>query len=120
MDYSNYYKHVNNGNPLTLTGDMTIRIKDDATRWKAGQRFRLSFGDEIYPGSFIINILTNYTGLYPLSSPTGVSYSTLIVSLDDTVLSAYDYLPVFDIVCIDEKSLKFQVDIIGKSLTNNQ
>jgi len=120
LDYSNYYKHVNNGNPLTLTGDMTIRLKDDSVRWKAGQRFRLSFGDPIYPGAFIINILTNYTGLYPLSSPTGVSYSNLVVSLDDTILSAYDYIPVMDIVCIDEKSLKFQVDIIGKSLTNNQ
>lgn len=120
IDYSNYYKHVNNGNPLTLTGDMTIRLKDDSVRWKAGQRFRFSFGDPIYPGGFIINILTNYTGLYPLSSPTGVSYSNLIVSLDDTILSAYDYIPVFDIVCIDEKSLKFQVDIVGKSLTNNQ
>jgi len=120
LDYSNYYKHVNNGNPLTLTGDMTIRLKDDPTRWKKGQRFRLSFGDEIYPGGFIINILTNSTGLYPLSSPSGVSYSTLIVSLDDSVFSPYDYLPVFDIVCIDDKSLKFQVDIVGKSLTNNQ
>jgi len=120
LDYSNYYKHVNNGNPLTLTGDMTIRLKDDPTRWKKGQRFRLSFGDEIYPGGFIINILTNATGLYPLSSPTGISYSTLIVSLDETTFSEYAYIPVFDIVCIDDKSLKFQVDIVGKSLTNNQ
>jgi hypothetical protein len=121
IPYSNYFKHVNNSTPLTLTGDLTIRLKDSANaRWKLGQRFRISFGDQVYPGNYIINILTNADGLYPLSNPTGVSYSTLIVSLDDSAFSGYDYMPVFEIVCIDEKNLKFQVDIVGKSLTNNQ
>jgi len=121
VSYSNYFKHVNNGVPLTLTGDLTIRLKDSSNaRWKSGQRFRISFGDQVYPGGFIINILTNADGLYPLSNPSGVSYSTLIISLDDSSFSGYDYMPVFEIVCIDEKSLKFQVDIVGKSLTNNQ
>jgi hypothetical protein len=121
ISYSNYFKHVNNSTPLTLTGDLTIRLKDSSNaRWKSGQRFRISFGDQVYPGNFIINILTNADGLYPLSNPTGVSYSTLIVSLDDSAFSGYDYMPVFEIVCIDEKNLKFQVDIVGKSLTNNQ
>jgi hypothetical protein len=119
--YSNYFKHVNNSTPLTLTGDLTIRLKDSSNaRWKSGQRFRISFGDQVYPGNFIINILTNADGLYPLSNPTAVSYSTLIVSLDNNAFSGYDYMPVFEIVCIDEKNLKFQVDIVGKSLTNNQ
>jgi len=121
VSYSNYFKHVNNGVPLTLTGDLTIRLKDSSNaRWKSGQRFRISFGDQVYPGGFIINILTNADGLYPLSNPSGVSYSTLIISLDDSSFSGYDYMPVFEIVCIDEKNLKFQVDIVGKSLTNNQ
>lgn len=121
VSYSNYFKHVNNGVPLTLTGDLTIRLKDSTNaRWKSGQRFRISFGDQVYPGVFIINILTNADGLYPLSNPSGVSYSTLIISLDDSSFSGYDYMPVFEIVCIDEKNLKFQVDIVGKSLTNNQ
>ena len=121
LNYSNYFKHVNNSTPLTLTGDLTIRLKDSSNaRWKLGQRFRISFGDQVYPGSFIINILTNADGLYPLSNPSGVPYSTLIVSLDDSAFSGYDYMPVFEIVCIDDKNLKFQVDIVGKSLTNNQ
>jgi hypothetical protein len=121
VSYSNYFKHVNNDVPLTLTGDLTIRLKDSTNaRWKSGQRFRISFGDQVYPGGFIINILTNADGLYPLSNPSGVSYSTLIISLDDSSFSGYDYMPVFEIVCIDEKNLKFQVDIVGKSLTNNQ
>jgi hypothetical protein len=121
INYSNYFKHVNNSTPLTLTGDLTIRLKDSSNaRWKLGQRFRISFGDQVYPNGFIINIITNADGLYPLSNPSGVGYSTLIVSLDDSSFSGYDYMPVFEIVCIDEKNLKFQVDIVGKSLTNNQ
>ena len=120
LQYSNYYKHVNNGNPITLTGDMTIRINDSVNQWKNGQRFRLSFGDEIYPGNFVIKILTNAIGAYPLSNPTGSPYSTMIISLDNSTMLSSEYLPVFDIVCIDEKNLKFQIDLVGKSLTNNQ
>jgi len=119
IDFSNYFKHVNNGNPLTLTGDLTIRLKDSLINWKTGQRYRISFGDEVYPGVFNINILTNSLGKYPLANPTNVEYSTNIITLDDAIFASQDYLPVFDIVCIDEKTLKFQVDLVGKSLTNN-
>jgi hypothetical protein len=119
IDFSNYFKHVNNGNPLTLTGDLTIRLKDSVINWKTGQRYRISFGDEVYPGVFNINILTNSLGKYPLANPTNVDYSTNIITLDDAIFASQDYLPVFDIVCIDEKTLKFQVDLVGKSLTNN-
>jgi hypothetical protein len=119
IDFSNYFKHVNNGNPLTLTGDLTIRLKDSVINWKTGQRYRISFGDEVYPGAFNINILTNSLGKYPLENPTNVEYSTNIITLDDAIFASQDYLPVFDIVCIDEKTLKFQVDLVGKSLTNN-
>lgn len=118
--YSNYFKHVNGGIPLTLTGDLTIRINDQGIQWRKGQRFRFSFGDPIYPGDFIITFLTNSVGGYPLNNPTGVSYSTVIVSLDESNFVNYDYMPVLDIVCIDDRNLKFQVDIVGKSLTNNQ
>lgn len=120
LDFSNYFKHVNNGNPITLTQDMVIRIKDTSEyKWKTGQRFRLSFGDPIYPGNFLIRILTNSQGIYPVSSPSGVAYSTNIITLTDTIFSGESYTPVMDIVCIDDQNLKFQVDIIGKSLTNN-
>jgi hypothetical protein len=118
--YSNYFKHVNAGIPLTLTGDLTIRINDSSIQWKKGQRFRFSFGDQVYLGDFIITFLTNANGLYPLTSPSGTPYSTVITSLDESSFSSYDHKPVFDIVCIDDVALKFQVDIVGKSLTNNQ
>jgi hypothetical protein len=118
LEFSNYFKHVNNGNPITLTQDMTIRIKD-TNKWKTGQRFRISFGDPIYLGNFLIKILTDSQGLYPISSPSGVAYSTNIITLTDSIFSGESYTPVMDIVCIDDQNLKFQVDIIGKSLTNN-
>jgi predicted component of type VI protein secretion system len=120
LDFSNYYKHVNNSTPLTLTGDLTIRINDGVINWKNGQRFRLSFGDKIYPGSYIIRVLTNSLGKYPISNPTTSPYSTTIISFDDDIFASHEYEPVFDIVCIDANNLKFQVDVIGKSLTNNQ
>ena len=119
LRFSNYFKHVNNGNPLTLTGDLTIRINDNPANWKNGQRFRLSFGDIVYPGQYFINILTNSQGKYPISNPSTVSYSTSIITLDDDIFATQGYKPVLDIVCIDENNLEFQVDIIGKSLTNN-
>jgi hypothetical protein len=119
LRFSNYFKHVNNGNPLTLTGDLTIRINDNPANWKNGQRFRLSFGDIIYPGQYFINVLTNSQGKYPISNPSTVSYSTSIITLDNDIFETQGYKPVLDIVCIDENNLEFQVDIIGKSLTNN-
>jgi hypothetical protein len=120
LDFSNYFKHINNGTEINLTGDMTIRIDDTKVKWKNGQRFRISFGDSIYPQSSIITIVTDSQGLYPLSAPSGGIYSTTIVVLDDSVFSDWGHKPVFDIVCIDDQNLLFQVDVIGKSLTDNQ
>ena len=120
LNFSNYFKHVNNGTEINLTGDMTIRIDDSKIKWKKGQRFRISFGDKVYPQSSIITIVTDATGLYPLSDPSGGIYSTTIVVLDDTIFYDWGYKPVFDIVCIDDQNLTFQVDAIGKSLTDNQ
>jgi hypothetical protein len=120
LNFSNYFKHINNGIEINLTGDMTIRIDDTKVKWKNGQRFRISFGDKIYPQSSIITIVTDSQGLYPLSSPSGGIYSTTIVVLDDSVFLEWGNKPVFDIVCIDDQNLIFQVDAIGKSLTDNQ
>jgi hypothetical protein len=120
LEYSNYFKHINKGNALTLTQDMTIRLNDSSINWKRGQRFRLSFGDRVYLGSFTVTILTNALGEYPLTNPSNSTYSTVVISLDDSLFSPYDYKPVMDIVCIDDNALKFQVDMVGKSLTNNQ
>ena len=117
--YGNYTKHVNNGTPITLTSDLTVRINDYRVKWRKGQVYRFGFGDQIYPGDYSVNFLTDSEGLYPLSNPSGVPYSNVIISLDDTDFASKDYQPVIDIVCIDPENLVFQVDMIGKSLTNN-
>lgn len=117
--FGNYCKHINNGTPITLTSDLSIRIDDSITTWKKGQTFKFSFGDQIIPNDFTINFLTNAVGKYPLSNPSGVAYSNLIISLVDSDISSYDYMPVIEIVCIDDENLVFQTDIVGKSLTNN-
>lgn len=120
LGYTNYVKHVNNGIPINLTSDLTIRINDSTlTNWKNGQTLRFSFGDEIIPGDFSVNFITNASGSYPLSNPTNVPYSTLIISLTNQDFEVHNFKPIFDIVCVDSNNLIFQVDSIGKSLTNN-
>ena len=119
LTFGNYYKHVNNGVPITLTSDLVIRLDDSSVNWKLGQVMRFSFGDQIIPGNFNVNFLTNAQGRYPLSNPTQVPYSTLILSLTNNEFVSYNYKPVIDIICVDPENLTFQVDEIGKSLTNN-
>jgi hypothetical protein len=94
-------------------------LDDSGVNWKLGQVMRFSFGDQIIPGNFNVNFLTNAQGRYPLANPTQVPYSTLILSLTNNEFVSYDYKPVIDIVCVDPENLIFQVDQIGKSLTNN-
>lgn len=117
--YGNYTKHVNNGTPITLNSDLVVRIKDNGVKWRRGQTYRFSFGDQIIPGDYSVTFLTNSLGLYPTSSPSGVPYSTVIVSLVDFQFALQDYKPVIDIVCTNSENLTFQVDMIGSSLTNN-
>lgn len=119
LDYTNYFKHINSGNSLSLTSDVIIRINDSDVKWKKGQSFRISFGDEVILGSYFISIYTDSTGRYPKSSPTGVPYSRFIVTLDSSLFNSYGNKPVIDIVCIDDQEYKFQVDVVGMSLTNN-
>lgn len=119
LTFGNYYKHVNNGVPITLTSDLVIRLDDSLVNWKLGQVLRFSFGDQIIPGNFNVNFLTNAQGRYPLFNPTMVAYSTLILSLTNDNFVEYNYKPVIDIICVDPDNLIFQVDQIGKSLTNN-
>ena len=117
--YGNYTKHVNSGIPITLTSDLVVRISDSNVKWRRGQLYRFSFGDQIYPGDYSVNFLTDSLGDYPISNPSGVPYSNLIISLNNTDFVARDYKPVIDIICIDPENLVFQVDMIGTSLTNN-
>jgi hypothetical protein len=118
--FGNYLKHVNNGVPINLSQDLVIRIDDyTLTNWKRGQLMRFSFGDQIVPGDYNVTFLTNAVGNFPLSNPTRVPYSTLIISLVNSDFASQDYKPVIDIVCVDPNNLIFQADIVGRSFTHN-
>ena len=117
--YGNYVKHINNGLPITLTSDLVIRIKDLPQQWRRGQVYRFSFGDQIFPGDYSVSFLTDAAGAYPISAPSGVPYSNLIITLTDAEFASQNYMPVIDIVCVNSENLTFQVDMIGSSLTNN-
>lgn len=118
-EFSNYYKYENNGFPITLTSDLSIRIDDSINKWKRGQKFRFVFGDEIYPENYLINFYTDAVGNYPKSNPTSTQYSKHLFTLDQEIFEETSYKPVIEIICIDETEYKFQIDLIGRSLINN-
>lgn len=110
--FSNYYKHTNFGLTITLTNDLVIKIDDIENKWKNGQTFRLVFDDKIVLNGNNILIYTDSTGLYPLSAPSGVSYSILIGGFTQNIFNSSNNKPIFDIVCVDDKNLVFEIDQI--------
>lgn len=112
--FSNYYKHKNNGVRIVATNSIEVKIDDTLTPWKKGQTFRLVFEDPIDLGNFNLVILTNATGRYPLPNPTNVAYSTVITALSDTqfLASSQPETPIFEIVCVNDVDLAFEVDQI--------
>ncbi len=110
--YTNYLKHKNNGVSITSNNDIVIRIDDSINKWKKGQVLRLVIGDDIDLGNYSLVILTDALGEYPKSAPSGVPYSSVVAGFLNTQFSGSNYKPIFDIVCIDDKNLIFEVDQI--------
>jgi len=110
--YTNYLKHKNNGVSITANNDIVIRIDDSINKWKKGQVLRLVIGDDIDLGNYSLVILTDALGEYPKSTPSGVPYSSVVAGFLNTQFSGSNYKPIFDIVCIDDKNLIFEVDQI--------
>jgi hypothetical protein len=110
--YTNYLKHKNNGISITANNDIVIKIDDSINKWKKGQVLRLVIGDDIDLGNYSLVILTDALGEYPKSAPSGVPYSTVVAGFLNNQFSGSGYKPIFDIVCIDDKNLIFEVDQI--------
>jgi hypothetical protein len=110
--YTNYLKHKNNGVSITANNDIVIRIDDSVNKWQKGQVLRLVIGDDIDLGNYSLVILTDALGEYPKNTPSGVPYSTVIGGFLNTQFSGSNYRPIFDIVCIDESNLIFEIDQI--------
>ena len=127
--YSNYFAHQNNpgGSTIVLVNDHNLYINDSITAWKKGQFLRLVFDHGIDPQTFDVKIYTdtlnktnngvngrlitvlNSTDFNPeLSSP-----DSAVNTLAQTINSISPiYRPIFDIICIDDKTLTFKVDKI--------
>lgn len=110
--YTNYLKHKNNGVSINATNDIVIRIDDSLNKWQKGQVLRFVIGDEIDLGNYSIVMLTDALGEYPKSNPSGVPYSTVVAGFLNVQFSGSGYKPIFDIVCVDEKNLIFEIDQI--------
>lgn len=110
--YTNYLKHKNNGVSTNVSNDVVIRIDDSLVKWQKGQVMRLVIGDEVDLGTYSMVIVTDALGEYPKANPSGAPYSIVVAGFVNSQFSKSGYKPIFDIVCIDEKNLIFEVDQI--------
>lgn len=110
--YTNYLKHKNNGLAISSSNDVVIRIDDSKLRWKKGQTLRFSIGDAIDLGNYSLVILTDALGQYPLNTPSGVPYSVVVAGFLNSQFSSSGFTPIFDIVCVDDVNLTFEIDQI--------
>lgn len=110
--YTNYYKHRNSGLTITAANDIIIRIDDSTTKWIAGQTLRLVFDDPIILSTNNIYVYTDSVGAYPISSPSSMSYNILVGGFTQSSFVPSGNKPIFDIVCVDDKNLIFEIDQI--------
>lgn len=110
--YTNYLKHKNNGLSITSNNDIVIKIDDTVNKWQKGQVLRLVIGDDIDLGNYSLVILTDSLGEYPKGTPSGVPYSSVVAGFINIQFQNASYKPIFDIVCVDDKNLIFEVDQI--------
>jgi hypothetical protein len=110
--YTNYYKHRNNGLTINATNDIIIKIDDTQSKWTLGQTFRLVFDDPIILSTNNIYIYTDSSGLYPLATPSSMPYNILVGGFTQSSFESSNNKPIFDIVCVDEKNLIFEIDSI--------
>jgi hypothetical protein len=110
--YTNYLKHKNNGLSITSNNDIVIKIDDTTNKWQKGQVLRLVIGDDVDLGVYSLVILTDALGEYPKGTPSGVPYSSVIAGFINIQFQNASYKPIFDIVCVDDKNLIFEVDQI--------
>jgi hypothetical protein len=63
-------------------------------------------------GVYSLVILTDALGEYPKGTPSGVPYSSVVAGFINIQFQNASYKPIFDIVCVDDKNLIFEVDQI--------
>jgi hypothetical protein len=101
--FSNYFR--NKTPNTTLTTDLVINIDDKVNKWKAGQTMRFVFGNEINLNGNDIVIFTDKENKFN----NGIYGKT--IGVIDT-LNILSNKPVFDIICVNDVTYEFYIDII--------
>lgn len=101
--FSNYYK--NNTPDATLSTDLIINIDDKVNKWKTGQTMRITFDNQIILNGKEIVIYTDKEDKFS----NGIYGKTIGVIDTLNILSTK---PIFDIICVDEVTYEFYIDII--------
>lgn len=107
--YSNYIKHESDDLDIKrtiLSKDLNLFIDDSVDKWTAGQSFRVVFGEEFSPANSTVNIYTDASAVF------GTAYDVPICQLTEDDFKSSDYMPIFEIVCIDPVNFIFEVDKI--------
>lgn len=106
IPYSNYYKHVAD-DKIVLTNDFILYINDKQFNWENGQSFEIVFGTEFDLDGNYFKIYTDFNNV----KNTGVG-GYEVVSLDEMFFEDSAFMPIIRVMCVDAKSLTFEVDKI--------
>lgn len=108
IPFSNYYRHENAGLPLNTSANVIIKIDDTITRWKNGQKFRIVIKDAINLDTYPLIIYTDAIDRLK----TGTNYNAFVGALTTNDFNS-DGTAIFEIICINEKTLQFVIDKIN-------
>jgi hypothetical protein len=111
--FTNYFRQESTGHstvdPITgidnMQGDLFININDDPNHWKNGQTYRIVFANSIDLQGNTIYIKTDSRNRLGFGT-FGVTIGT--ITPEDVISNK----PIIDIVCTNENTYKFNIDII--------
>jgi hypothetical protein len=103
--FTNYFKVENPTGDLDY--DLRINIDDTTTNWKTGQKFRISFENQI-------DLATNAKKILIYTDSTdrfnNGKFNTLISSIESVDLESTK--PIIEIICRSENTYEFYIDVI--------
>lgn len=101
----------NTGGPFAPDRDICIYVDDSDIKWKAGQRFRISFSNGLdldnSRGTYTFHVCTDSSDMLH----SGYKYSKKAATITAGSFNEHNNKPIIEIICVDEKKLEFAVDI---------
>lgn len=103
--FTNYFKVENDDEELDF--DLRININDGQTKWKTGQKFRISFKNilDLFTNAKKILFYTDSGNKFNLGT-----YNKLIGQLTSADISSTK--PIIEIICKNESTYEFYIDVI--------